>query len=222
MMKRAVRVVKAQGWSFLKSGFGGEKQVRWLKDHGLLRHEALIYGFNPLEGPPPREESPLQEDCVILDKAKYKVVAPLVDDLSKLYFAWSRFEKTLPVARTRWDEEREIKKDRFDWRFAEAARVKRVLKSRRLGFGVPKGSAFPLPVVDRIFYSHKSLLSFVGKRLKEKKEEKEIIASQRMLDMLSGGCDRTIGVRSIRIHPAVVCAASKKIFLFFKRGLVCS
>ncbi|QJT73671.1 RNA-dependent RNA polymerase [Botrytis cinerea ourmia-like virus 5] len=222
MMKRAVRVTKAQGWSFFKSGFSGEKQMAWLRSHGLLRHEALIYGFQPNEPPVPRDESPLQEDCVIVDKGKYSVVAPLLEDLGKLYFSWSRFERTLPLEKKKWDEHKEMSKSRFDWRSAESERIKRKKKFERMGLKFPEhGSKFPLPLNDKIFLSEKKLQNFVKERL-IKKKDKEIIVSQRMLDILSGACDRVIGPRTIRVHPYLIETAQKKIFKYFKHKKICS
>lgn len=222
IMKRAVRVTMAQGWSFFKAGFHGQKQLSWLRSHGYLRHEALIYGFRPNEPPAPREESPLQEDCMILDKEKFGIVAPLVEELSTMYFSWSRFEKTLPSSRKKWDEYKEMIKDRFDWKRAEQERINRKKKFEKMGLIFDKySSKFPLPLNNTIFTSEKQLQSFVRERL-TKKKDKEIIASRRMIDILVGNCDRALGLRSIRVHPELVKKAQKKIFHYFRQRRVCA
>nr|WAK77839.1 MAG: hypothetical protein [Botourmiaviridae sp.] len=219
LMTRAAKVVKANGWSFFKCGFSGQKQEFWLKRKGFIRREASLFLNNPNETPVPAYTDPLAEPMVPLP-AEWSSFSPFLEELTMIYNAWARFEKDLPPLRKPFNLEKEVRKDRFDLEASFRRLAER--KSRAARMGYPTTSNFPVFVRDVRYRNLKHVQRAVSQRLIEQRVRFELIPTG-LLELLGSFKYKLlsgVSTKWVLVHRVVL----ERVAQIFRRcvGSVCS
>jgi len=194
LMRASARLVRSFGWSFYKSGFRGEKQVRWLRDHKCLSYEADVFSrFS--EGPAPEFSSWCAEEMVPLPPVLSRVPNWALVELVGVATAFGRFRFS-PSNFSKFDVLKECEAQRVDVRRSVLDSEALASKCKRMGFSPP--SRFPVMVGDVLYRRNFSLVNACRKRMLEEKGER-VFVPRILVDALSDS--RLLG--GFEVHDAV-------------------